>query len=110
KAFTKTFGVFHLLGDEEDIINKKPLAGSQVSGVTAVVSTVTKPAYGVAHKDLEVPKLLAAHKSLDNNPRREIIQAPVRKKSVLSAFFFVKQKAPKLKAGYTSRENTNSLY
>lgn len=52
-------------------------------------------------QDLEVPKLLTAHRSLDNNPRREIIQAPVRTKSVLSAFF-VKQKTPKLKAGYVS--------
>ncbi|XP_010518288.1 PREDICTED: protein ABIL1 isoform X1 [Camelina sativa] len=100
KAFTKTSGVFHLLGDEENNTNKKPLAGSQVSGVPAV-STVTKQAYGVAHRDLEVPKLVAAHKSLDNNQRREIIQAPVRTKSVLSAFF-VKQKTPKLKAGYVS--------
>ncbi|CAE6053141.1 unnamed protein product [Arabidopsis arenosa] len=100
KAFTKTSGVFHLLGDEENIVNKKPSAGSQVSGVPAA-STVTKQTYGVAHKDLEVPKLLTAHRSLDNNPRREIIQAPVRTKSVLSAFF-VKQKAPKLKAGYVS--------
>ncbi|KAG7570664.1 hypothetical protein ISN45_Aa04g032360 [Arabidopsis thaliana x Arabidopsis arenosa] len=100
KAFTKTSGVFHLLGDEENIVNKKPSAGSQVSGIPAA-STVTKQTYGVAHKDLEVSKLLTAHRSLDNNPRREIIQAPVRTKSVLSAFF-VKQKAPKLKAGYVS--------
>jgi hypothetical protein len=92
KAFSKTSGVFHLLGDDENIANKKPLAGSQVSGV---------PAASTAHKDLEVPKLLTAHRSLDNNPRREIIQAPVRTKSVLSAFF-VKQKTPKLKAGYVS--------
>ncbi|VVB13863.1 unnamed protein product [Arabis nemorensis] len=100
KAFTKTSGVFHLLGDEENIINKKPLAGSQVPGVPAT-SVVTKQTYGVVHKDLEVPKLLTVHKSLDNNPRREIIQAPVRTKSVLSAFF-VKQKTPKLKAAYVS--------
>ncbi|EOA27562.1 hypothetical protein CARUB_v10023702mg [Capsella rubella] len=100
KAFTKTSGVFHLVGDEENIVNKKPLVGSHVSGVPAV-STVTKQAYGVVHKDLEVPKLLAVHKSVDNNQRREIIQAPVRTKSVLSAFF-VKQKTPKLKAGYVS--------
>ncbi|ESQ39260.1 hypothetical protein EUTSA_v10001562mg [Eutrema salsugineum] len=99
KAFTKTSGVFHLLGDEENLINKKPLAGSQVPGVPAT-STTTRQTYGVAHKDVEVPKLMSAHKSLDN-PRREIIQAPVRTKSVLSAFF-VKQKTPKLKAGYVS--------
>ncbi|KFK37419.1 hypothetical protein AALP_AA4G254700 [Arabis alpina] len=96
KAFTKTSGVFNLLGDEEN----KPLAGSQVSSVPAT-STVTKQTYGVVHKDLEVPKPLTVHKSLDNNPRREIIRAPVRTKSVLSAFF-VKQKTQKLKAGYVS--------
>ncbi|KAG2290568.1 hypothetical protein Bca52824_050172 [Brassica carinata] len=91
KAFAKTTGVFHLLGDEENI---KPLVGSsQVSGVPAT-STITRQ----TQKDMEVHKLTTAHRSLDN-PRREIIQAPVRTKSVLSAFF-VKQKTPKLKAGY----------
>ncbi|CAH8313312.1 unnamed protein product [Eruca vesicaria subsp. sativa] len=91
KAFAKTTGVFHLSGDEENI---KPLVGgSQVSGVPAT-STITRQ----TQKDMEVPKLMTAHRSLDN-PRREIIQAPVRTKSVLSAFF-VKQKTPKLKAGY----------
>ena len=52
----------------------------------------------VVPQDMEAPKLMTGHKSLDN-PRREIIQAPVRTKSVLSAFF-VKQKTSKLKAGY----------
>ncbi|CAN6822876.1 hypothetical protein Bca4012_028445 [Brassica carinata] len=95
KAFAKTSGVFHLLGDEENI---KPLVGgSQVSGVPGT-SSITRQTYGVAQKDMEAPKLMTGHKSLDN-PRREIIQAPVRTKSVLSAFF-VKQKTPKLKAGY----------
>jgi hypothetical protein len=97
--------VFHLLGDEENIITKKPLVGggSQVSGVSVpATSTITRPTYGVAHKDVEVPKPMTANKSLDNhNPRREIIRAPVRTKSVLSAFF-VKQKTQKLKAGYVS--------
>ncbi|XP_013614727.1 PREDICTED: protein ABIL1 [Brassica oleracea var. oleracea] len=95
KAFAKTSGVFHLLGDEENI---KPLVGgSQVSGVPGT-SSITRQTYGVAQKDMEAPKLMTGHKSLDN-PRREIIQAPVRTKSVLSAFF-VKQKTSKLKAGY----------
>ncbi|CAN7006983.1 unnamed protein product [Brassica oleracea var. botrytis] len=95
KAFAKTSGVFHLLGDEENI---KPLVGgSQASGVPGT-STITRQTYGVAQKDMEAPKLMTGHKSLDN-PRREIIQAPVRTKSVLSAFF-VKQKTSKLKAGY----------
>uniref|UniRef100_A0A1J3F3X9 Protein ABIL1 n=1 Tax=Noccaea caerulescens TaxID=107243 RepID=A0A1J3F3X9_NOCCA len=103
KAFAKTSGVFHLLGDEENIITKKPLVGggSQVPGVSVpATSTITRQTYGVAHKDVEVPKLMTAHNSLDN-PRREIIRAPVRTKSVLSAFF-VKQKTQKLKAGYVS--------
>ncbi|KAL0720279.1 hypothetical protein Bca4012_034878 [Brassica carinata] len=91
KAFAKTTGVFHLLGDEENI--KPSVGGSQVSGVPAT-STITRQ----TQKDMEVHKLTTAHRSLDN-PRREIIQAPVRTKSVLSAFF-VKQKTPKLKAGY----------
>ncbi|CAG7881203.1 unnamed protein product [Brassica rapa] len=101
KAFVKTSGVFHLSGDEDNIINKKPLVGgSQVSGVPAT-STITRQTYGVAHKAVEVPKLTTAHKSHDNPPRGEIIQAPVRTKSVMSAFF-VKPKTPKLKAGYVS--------
>ncbi|KAG2332054.1 hypothetical protein Bca52824_003234 [Brassica carinata] len=100
KTFAKTSGVFHLSGDEENIKNKKPLVGSsQVSGVPAT-STITRQTYGDAHKAVEVPKLTVAHKSLDN-PRGEIIQAPVRTKGVLSGFF-VKPKTPKLKAGYVS--------
>ncbi|XP_013734841.1 protein ABIL1 isoform X3 [Brassica napus] len=97
KAFVKTSGVFHL---SENIINKKPFVGvSQVSGVPAT-STIARQTYGVAHKAVEVPKLTTAQKSHDN-PRQEIIQAPVRTKSVMSAFF-VKPKTPKLKAGYVS--------
>lgn len=100
KDFVKTSGVFHLSGDEENIINKKPFVGvSQVSGVPAT-STIARQTYGVAHKAVEVPKLTTAQKSHDN-PRQEIIQAPVRTKSVMSAFF-VKPKTPKLKAGYVS--------
>lgn len=49
---------------------------------------------------MEGNKTLTAFRSFDN-PRREIVRAPVRSKSVLSAFF-VKQKTPKLKAGYVS--------
>lgn len=51
----------------------------------------------VVPQAVEVTKLTTAHNSLDN-PRGEIIQAPVRTKSVLSAFF-VKPKTPQLKAG-----------
>lgn len=47
KRFDDTFETH--AGDEENIINKKPLAGSQVPGVPAT-STVTKQTYGVVHK------------------------------------------------------------
>ncbi|CAH8383791.1 unnamed protein product [Eruca vesicaria subsp. sativa] len=100
KTFTKTSGVFHLSGDEDNIINKKPLLGGyQVSGVPAT-SSITRQTYGDAHKVMEVPKLTMSHKSQDK-PRPDIIQAPVRTKNVMSAFF-VKPKTPKLRAGYVS--------
>ena len=51
-------------------------------------------------QELEGSKPLTAFRSFDN-PKREIIRAPVRSKSMLSAFF-VKQKATKLKAGYVA--------
>ncbi|MBA0763487.1 hypothetical protein Gotri_012922, partial [Gossypium trilobum] len=50
--------------------------------------------------ELEGSKPLTAFRSLDN-PKRDIIRAPVRSKSVLSSFF-VKQKQMKLKAGYVA--------
>ncbi|KAB5527155.1 hypothetical protein DKX38_021002 [Salix brachista] len=49
---------------------------------------------------LDGSKPLTAFRSFDN-PRREIVRAPVRSKSMLSAFF-VKQKTSKLKAGSVS--------
>ncbi|MBA0646210.1 hypothetical protein Goklo_014191, partial [Gossypium klotzschianum] len=50
--------------------------------------------------ELEGSKPLTAFRSFDN-PKRDIIRAPVRSKSVLSSFF-VKQKQMKLKAGYVA--------
>ncbi|WRX11028.1 hypothetical protein QQP08_003515 [Theobroma cacao] len=50
--------------------------------------------------ELEGSKPLTAFRSFDN-PKHEIIRAPVRSRSMLSAFF-AKQKAPKLKAGYVA--------
>ncbi|XVF33237.1 hypothetical protein REPUB_Repub17cG0151400 [Reevesia pubescens] len=58
------------------------------------------PSLGIMHRELEGSKPLTAFRSFDNS-RREIIRAPVRSKSMLSAFF-VKQKATKLKAGYVA--------
>lgn len=49
---------------------------------------------------LESSKPLTAFRSFDS-PRREVVHAPTRSKSVLSAFF-VKQKTPKRRAGPVS--------
>ncbi|EOX95828.1 hypothetical protein QUC31_005240 [Theobroma cacao] len=58
------------------------------------------PTLGITHRELEGSKPLTAFRSFDN-PKHEIIRAPVRSRSMLSAFF-AKQKAPKLKAGYVA--------
>ncbi|XP_022770513.1 protein ABIL1-like [Durio zibethinus] len=63
-------------------------------------SNALMPTLGITNRELEGSKPLTAFGSFDN-PRREIIRAPVRNKSMLSAFF-VKQKATKLKAGFVA--------
>ncbi|XVE73781.1 hypothetical protein DITRI_Ditri11bG0145900 [Diplodiscus trichospermus] len=63
-------------------------------------SNALLPTLGTTNRELEGSKPLTAFRSFDN-PKREIIRAPVRSKSLLSAFF-VKQKAMKLKAGYVA--------
>ncbi|XWS46167.1 hypothetical protein CRYUN_Cryun14cG0040600 [Craigia yunnanensis] len=63
-------------------------------------SNAVMPTLGITHRELEGSKPMTAFRSFDN-PRRDIIRAPVRSKSMLSAFF-VKQKASKLKAGYVA--------
>ncbi|XWS76943.1 hypothetical protein CRYUN_Cryun01aG0221100 [Craigia yunnanensis] len=63
-------------------------------------SNALVPTLCITHRELEGSKPLTAFRSFDN-PKREIIRAAVRSKSMLSAFF-VKQKATKLKAGYVA--------
>ncbi|KAK8341138.1 hypothetical protein V6Z11_A08G149700 [Gossypium hirsutum] len=63
-------------------------------------SNALVPSLGITHRELEGSKPLTAFRSFDN-PKRDIIRAPVRSKSVLSSFF-VKQKQMKLKAGYVA--------
>lgn len=70
---------------------------SKSSAVPFPASNSLVPTLGITHRELEGSKPLMAFRSFDK-PKREIIRAPVRSKSVLSAFF-VKQKASKLKAG-----------
>ncbi|MFS7911483.1 hypothetical protein Hanom_Chr02g00118671 [Helianthus anomalus] len=45
--------------------------------------------------NVEGPRTVMSFWSFDN-PRQEVVQAPIRSKSVLSSFF-VKQKTPKLR-------------
>ncbi|KAL4324405.1 hypothetical protein GQ457_11G001520 [Hibiscus cannabinus] len=63
-------------------------------------SNALVPSLGITQRELEGSKPLTAFRSFDN-PNRQIIRAPVKSKSVLSAFF-VKQKGMKLKAGYAA--------
>lgn len=89
KAFKLTSEVFHLL-DPEYKATPLPLSAHLQSSS----GTSNPQSFGV--KDpLEVPRPLSAFRSFDN-PRRELIKAPVRSKSMLSAFF-AKSKAPKRK-------------
>ncbi|KAG8653498.1 protein ABIL1 isoform X2 [Manihot esculenta] len=63
-------------------------------------STWRRPSGVLAQEPLESSKPLTAFRSFDS-PRREVVHAPTRSKSVLSAFF-VKQKTPKRRAGPVS--------
>ncbi|KAJ4728188.1 putative Protein ABIL1 [Melia azedarach] len=96
----KASGVFNLLENEESRHAKSSVIPAQVTSGSPASSAIVQT-FGVARRDaMEGNKTLTAFRSFDN-PRREIVRAPVRSKSVLSAFF-VKQKTPKLKAGYVS--------
>ncbi|XP_044492220.1 protein ABIL1 isoform X2 [Mangifera indica] len=96
----KDSGVFHLLGDEQNIRTKSSAIPAPVSGAGPTSSAAVQT-FGVTRRDtLEGTKALTAFRSFDN-PRREIVRAPARSKSMLSAFF-VKQKTSKFKTGYVS--------
>ncbi|KAF8379627.1 hypothetical protein HHK36_029068 [Tetracentron sinense] len=101
KASGATSGVFHLLAAEEAVPSKSPAVHLQ-SASGGPASSAVLQTFGVMRKDsLEGSKPLAAFRSFDNPNRREIIRAPVRSKSMLSAFF-VKHKSTKLKTSHDS--------
>ncbi|XWS32103.1 hypothetical protein CRYUN_Cryun23aG0132200 [Craigia yunnanensis] len=85
--------VFQLLENGDNTRTKSSAAPFPTSNALV-------PTLGITHRELEGSKPLTVFRSFDN-PKREIIRAPVRSKSMLSAFF-VKQKATKLKAGYVA--------
>ncbi|KAK8480347.1 hypothetical protein V6N13_022028 [Hibiscus sabdariffa] len=86
-------GVFQLVENEDNARTKSAAAPFPASNPLV-------PSLGTIQRELEGSKPLTAFRSFDN-PNRQIIRAPVRSRSVLSAFF-VKQKAMKLKAGYAA--------
>ncbi|OMO64380.1 putative Protein ABIL1 [Corchorus capsularis] len=88
-----TSEVFQLLENGENTKAKSSAAPFPASNALV-------PTLGITHRELEGSKPMTAFRSFEN-PKLDIIRAPVRSKSVLSAFF-VKQKAPKLKAGYVA--------
>uniref|UniRef100_A0A2P2LPH4 Protein ABIL1 n=2 Tax=Rhizophora mucronata TaxID=61149 RepID=A0A2P2LPH4_RHIMU len=98
KTSGKSSVAFQLLDHEEKARTRSSPA--QLLGGSPVSSAVMQKFGVTCGESLEGSKPLTAFRSYDN-PVREIVHAPVRSKSMLSAFF-VKQKAPKLKAGSVS--------
>ncbi|KMT20383.1 hypothetical protein BVRB_1g003820 [Beta vulgaris subsp. vulgaris] len=88
--------VFQLLDDEDGIRAKSMGIHAQPSSANPVGASLQP--YGAVPKDpVTGSKVVTPFRSFDNS-RQAIIKAPVRHKSMLSAFF-VKQKTPKLRTG-----------
>ncbi|KAJ8433650.1 hypothetical protein Cgig2_002321 [Carnegiea gigantea] len=96
KASPRAAPVFHLLDNEDAIRSKSSGVRAQLpSGNLA--ATAMQP-YGIRHRDpVPEPRSVTPYRSADNS-RQAIVKAPVRHKSMLSAFF-VKQKTTKLRTG-----------
>ncbi|KAL7002435.1 Protein abil1 [Sarracenia purpurea var. burkii] len=94
----KTSGVFHLVGthDEERTRTKSSAAQLQLSGGGSA-SNAAMQKFSATRKDSpDGPKPLTAFRSFDIPSQQAIVRAPVRSKSMLSAFF-AKPKTPRLK-------------
>ncbi|KAK6920054.1 hypothetical protein RJ641_015958 [Dillenia turbinata] len=95
KSSGKAAGAFHLLDVEESVRTKASAGRPQLPSGSPASSAIMQN-FGVSWRDsLEGSKQMAAYRSFDRS-NRQVICAPARSKSMLSAFF-VKQKAPKLK-------------
>ncbi|KAG2395309.1 Protein ABIL1 Abl interactor-like protein [Vigna angularis] len=98
KFSAKTSGVFHLLDSEERRWMKPSAAQLHLSNGTLTSRAATQT-FGVTDEDvLKGSKPLTKFGSFDDRNGREAAQVHSRSKSVLSTLF-IKQKAPKLKAG-----------
>ncbi|KAJ4951948.1 hypothetical protein NE237_028780 [Protea cynaroides] len=95
KATGTTPGVFQLLDADVAVTSKSSASRLRTAGGAPASGAVVQK-FGVTQRDfLEGSKQLAAFKSFDNAGRREIVRAPARSKSMLSAFF-IKHKSMKL--------------
>ncbi|XAR53997.1 hypothetical protein NMG60_11028970 [Bertholletia excelsa] len=95
KTSEKPSGVFDLADAEESSRMKSSTARHHLSSGGYASTAVLHPSSAAQRESSEGTKALAAFRSFDNPRERAIVRAPVRSKSVLSAFF-VKQKTPKL--------------
>ncbi|KAG5565933.1 hypothetical protein RHGRI_001753 [Rhododendron griersonianum] len=89
KTSGKTYGVFHLVDAKESTLMKSPAAHLKWSGGGHASSTARMDS-------VEGSRPLTPFRSHVNPSRREIVQAPIRSKSLLSSFF-VKHKTTKHK-------------
>ncbi|KAI8545032.1 hypothetical protein RHMOL_Rhmol07G0011700 [Rhododendron molle] len=90
-------GVFHLVDAEESTRMKSSAVQFQLPSGGHSKSAAMQT-FGTAQMNtVEGSKPLAASRSFDDPSRQEIVRAPIRSKSLISAFF-VKQKTPKLKS------------
>ncbi|XP_050237260.1 protein ABIL1 [Mercurialis annua] len=100
KSSGKPSVVFQLVDKEDSTRTRSSASLSQLSSGGPAPGGLMQT-FGVTRREaLEGTKPMAAFRSFDN-PRRDIVRAPARSKSMLSAFF-VKQKTSKLNAGSVS--------
>ncbi|XP_074263367.1 protein ABIL1 isoform X2 [Silene latifolia] len=99
KVSPRSATVFHLVDTEDSTSRKSSSLHAQLPSGNS--TNVPIQSYGVTQRDTMLDsKPMAPFRSSDNS-RQAIVKAPLRRKSMLSAFF-VKQKAPKLRSGTVS--------
>lgn len=93
KSSPRSSPVFHLLDNEDSICGKMSGVHAQLPSANPAVAAMQPP-----HRDSVLDsKPMTPYRSFDNS-RHTIVKAPVRHKSMLSAFF-VKQKTAKPRTG-----------
>ncbi|GAB4844542.1 Protein abil1 [Ancistrocladus abbreviatus] len=98
KTALKASPAFNLLDNGESIQSKSSSAHSQLPIGNSAAGIVIQP-FGITHRDPSTgSRPMTTFRSFDNTNRQAITHAPVRNRSVLSAFF-VKQRTPKLRTG-----------